>query len=189
MQTNKAKKSNVKQLILRYCLIVLIALVFGLGIYQWNATSLTNDQLPMPLGFGMAVVVSGSMEPELSVNDVVVVCPQDSYEVGDVVVFQNDHSLVVHRIIEKLDEDMILTQGDANNTPDDPVALKNVKGKMMFSIPFLGMLVTFFKSLPGTLLLLGLAVYLYVRSLKNEKAEDKQKLDQIREEIDRLKKG
>ena len=81
MQTNKAKKSNVKQLILRYCLIVLIALVFGLGIYQWNATSLTNDQLPMPLGFGMAVVVSGSMEPELSVNDVVVVCPQDSYEV------------------------------------------------------------------------------------------------------------
>ena len=188
-QTNKAKGANRKKLILRYCLIVLIALVLGFSIYQWNATSLTNNQLPMPLGFGMAVVVSGSMEPELSVNDVVIVCPQSSYEVGDVVVFQTESSLVVHRIIEKLDGDMILTQGDANNGADDPISIKNVKGKMMFSIPFVGALVSIFKSFFGTLLILALAVWLYVRSLVNEKAEDKRKMDQIREEIDRLKNG
>ena len=188
-QTNKAKSGKTKKTVLRYGLIVLIALVLGLGIYQWNATALTNDRLPMPLGFGMAVVVSGSMEPELSVNDVVIVCPQDSYDVGDVVVFQSENTLVIHRIIEQLDGNMIVTQGDANNTPDEPISLDNVKGEMVFCIPWLGVLVSFFQSTIGTLLLLTLAVFLYVRSWRNEKKEDKQKMDEIREEIERLKRG
>lgn len=189
-KTKKATGRTVKKLILRYSLIVLIALILGFGIYQWNASTLTNDRLPMPLGFGVAVVVSGSMEPELSINDVVFVCPQDSYEVGDVVVYQTDSSsLVIHRIIQKSDDGTIITQGDANNTPDAPVSIDSIKGKMIFCIPMVGVLVSFFKSTLGTVLVLALAVWLYVRSLQNEKAEDKKKMDQIREEIDRLKKG
>ena len=188
-KTKKATGRTAKKLILRYGLIVLIALILGFVIYQWNASTLANDRLPMPLGFGMAVVVSGSMEPELSINDLVIVCPQDSYEVGDVVVFQTDSSLVIHRIIEKLDDNTVITQGDANNTPDAPISIDTIKGKMAFCIPVLGVLVSFFKSTFGTVLILVGAVWLYIRSLQNEIAEDQKKLDQIREEIDRLKKG
>ena len=187
-KTKKADGRTLKKTILRYGLIVLIALILGFGIYQWNAATLTNDRLPMPLGFGMAVVVSGSMEPELSINDVVVVCPQDSYEVGDVVVFQTDSTLVIHRIIEKSDDGTVITQGDANNAPDSPIQIDKIKGKMLFAIPMVGVVVSFFKSTMGTVLLLAGAVWLYVRSLHNEKEEDKKKLDAIREEIDRLKR-
>lgn len=189
-KTKKANGRTAKKLILRYGLIVLIALILGFGIYQWNAATLTNNRLPMPLGFGMAVVVSGSMEPELSINDVVFVCPQDSYEVGDVVVFQADgSSLVIHRIIEASDDGTVITQGDANNTPDAPISVDMIKGKMAFSVPMVGVLVSFFKSTLGTVLLLAGAVWLYIRSLHNEKEEDNKKLDEIRKEIDRLKRG
>ena len=187
-QTEKAKGGKAKKLVIRYCLIVLIALIVGFGIYQWNATTLTNDQLPMPLGFAVSVVKSGSMEPELSVHDVIVVCPQDSYEVGDVVVYQSKTSLVVHRIIQITDDNMFITQGDANNTPDEaPISIDNIKGEVTFSIPLLGLIVRFFQSAFGTLLLLALAVWLYIRSLLNEKAEKQKKMEEIRQEIEQLK--
>ena len=41
----------------------------GINVYLWNASSLAGNAMPMPFGFGMAVVLSGSMEPVLSVND------------------------------------------------------------------------------------------------------------------------
>jgi len=186
-QTKKSKGASVKKLILRYGLILLIALILGFGLYHWNATTLGNNRLPMPLGFGMTVVLSGSMEPELSVNDMVIVTPQDRYEVGDVVVFQSNSSLTIHRIVDKTEDGMIVTQGDANNTPDDPIPVTSVKGKMVFSIPFVGFLVSFLQSTVGTILILALAIFLYVRSLRNEKAEEKKKLDELREEIEKLK--
>ena len=62
-----------KQLIKRIILFIVISLISGFGIYSMNAKMLMNDQMPMPLGFGVGVVMSGSMEPELSVDDLIFV--------------------------------------------------------------------------------------------------------------------
>lgn len=167
-------------------LLVVIALSVGFGIYHFNAVEIGRNALPMPLGFGIAVVVSGSMEPELSINDLIVVTPNDSYEVGDVVVFSTGGSLVVHRIIET-DGETVTTQGDANNTADDPISVRDIKGKVAFAIPFAGVAVDFVKSAPGTLLILLLAAYLYYRSVQNERKEADRELEKIREEIEKLK--
>lgn len=174
---------------LRIVLLVFISLVFGFGVYGWNAQSLTGNVMPMPFGIGVGVVMSGSMEPELSVDDVIVVKARDSYEVGDVVVFQQKNMLVVHKIVA-IDGDTVTTQGTANDVADDPMDVSAIKGEVLFHVDGLGAVVTWIKSPLGTVLILAVAIFLLVRSYAVEKKEDVEKderLDEIKREIERLK--
>ena len=84
----------------RILLFVIISLIIGLSVYRWNAERLAGNAMPMPFGFGMSVVLSGSMEPELSVNDLIIIAESDSYETGDTVVYQSQGDLIIHKIIE-----------------------------------------------------------------------------------------
>ena len=174
--------------IIRISLLVLLAALIGLSVYSMNARMLGGNAVPMPFGFGLTVVLSGSMEPELSVDDLLVVVAQDSYEVGDVVVFQNQRTAVVHRIIA-INGEEIITRGDANSSDDDPITLANIKGRVALAIPFVGYIVHLIKTPVGTLVLLGMAFWLLEASFKKEKAEKKNELDAIRQEIEALKRG
>lgn len=178
------KKKNI---VARSVLLVVISLLLGLGIYQWNAKTLSGNVMPMPFGIGMAVVVSGSMEPTLSVNDLIVVKDCDTYAVGDIVVYQDGYLLVVHRIIA-IEGDTVQTQGDANNTPDKPINLSHVKGKVIGSLAGVGIIVSAIKTPLGTLFILAIAGFLLWRSYQIEKTDDEKDLNQIREEIEKLKK-
>ena len=178
-------KTNKKRLILRIVIIVLAGAFLGVQLYSWNARSLGGDKMPMPLGFATSVVLSGSMEPELSVNDMIVVTPQDSYQVGDVVVYQSYGTLIVHRIIS-IDGESVITQGDANTKPDQPIKLSDIKGEVVTSIPYVGLILSFVRSPLGIILILGTAFILMERSFRKEKEESMEELDQIKEEIRRL---
>ena len=123
--------------VIRISVLILISALIGFSIYSINAARLNGDAIPMPLGFGTSVVLTGSMEPNLSAGDMIVVVPQETYVVDDVIVFQTGRSAVVHRIIA-IDGDQFITQGDANKTPDDPILLSNIKGKVVVVIPFIG---------------------------------------------------
>ena len=59
----------------------------------------------------------------------------------------------------------------------------------MCAIPFVGYVVHLIKTPIGTLILLGLAFWLLEASFKKEKAEKKNELDAIRQEIEALKNG
>ncbi len=172
--------------IMRIILISFIAIVIGLKIYSWNAETLVGNAMPMPFGYGSAVVLSGSMEPELSVNDVIIVHEDDSYKIGDIVVYQKGSELIVHRIIDIKDE-MITTKGDANNTADEPMSKKNIKGTVVLTIPFLGVIVNFLKSTVGIILLV-IGAFLFIEmSFRRKKEKDNQDIDAIKAEIRRLK--
>lgn len=178
-------KSNVKTIIRIIVLVILAALV-GVSIYSINALRLNGNALPMPLGFGLTVVLSGSMEPELSVDDLLIVVPSESYEVGDVVVYQTKRTAVVHRIIS-IEGDEVITRGDANPSADDPISIKSIKGVVVCAIPFVGYLVNLIKTPIGTLILLGLAILLLEASFKKDKKQDESELDSLQKEIERLK--
>ena len=173
--------------VIRISVLVLLAVLIGVSIYSINASMLGGNALPMPFGFGMTVVLSGSMEPELSVDDLLIVTPSDTYEVGDVVVYQTQRTAVVHRIVA-INGDKIITRGDANNTDDDPIAKENIKGKVIFAIPFIGLIVNLIKTPFGTILLLGAAIWLLEASFKKEKDKKAEELAAIRREIEELKK-
>lgn len=172
--------------IIRLVLLILCGILLGVNVYLANANSLVGNQLPMPFGYGAAVVLSGSMEPTLSKGDLIVVEEADSYAVDDMVVYQDGRSLVVHRVIE-ITEEGVITQGDANNTPDAPVEAKVIKGKVWFYIPWVGELVNLLKTPIGTIVILASAILLVEIPRRREKQKDDMERQKIIDEIKRLK--
>lgn len=172
--------------IIRLTALVLLAVLVGVSIYSINAERLNGNTLPMPLGFGMTVVLSGSMEPELSVGDLLIVVKADNYAVGDVVVYQSGGMGVVHRITQ-IDGQTVTTKGDANNTADAPIALSQIKGVVAFALPGIGYVVSFIKTPAATVVLLALAVLLMEGSFRKDKKKDKQQIEAMKAEIERLK--
>ena len=185
----KSKNNEKKRGAVRLTLIVLIGVVFGFGVYTWMSSALLGNQMPMPFGVGVGVVVTGSMEPELSVDDVIVVRTASDYKVGDVVVYQSRHILVVHKIIA-VDGTTVTTQGTANDVADAPIHVSDIKGKVWFQIDGAGAVLDWVRSPIGSILVLALAVLLLVKSYATEDKGTRQKqeaLDEIRREIERLK--
>lgn len=170
----KQKKNLTLPWILALVLAAAVLLVLG-------ASVLTGD--PMPLGFGAASVLSGSMEPELSVGDLLLVVAVDDYRVGDVIVYRTGKTPVTHRIVSIGDSEVV-TKGDANNTPDTPISREQILGKVVLAIPCAGYVVNVIKTPAGTLAVALLALWLLAGSFRGEKKETAR---QLKEEIERLK--
>ena len=172
--------------IARIILFVVISIIIGLKLYSWNARTLIGDKIPMPFGYGFSVVLSGSMEPELNVNDLVIIKKQKSYQSDDIIVYQDDNLLVIHRIIE-INGETAVTKGDANEVNDPEISITQIKGKMVMHIPFIGCIVQFIKSTIGTVLVLLGAVILFELPYVREKRKTISEQERIKEEIRRLK--
>ena len=111
-------------------IVIYILLICGIsyvGIYSFIAKKYYNDPVPMPLGLGASMVMSGSMEPTIATGDLVFVVKKSKYEVGDVILFRSGKSCVLHRIVE-IDGQNVITRGDANNTNDEPISRSDIKG-------------------------------------------------------------
>lgn len=178
--------NSKKKSILRHIVLVILGLVLGINLYLANARSVVGNQMPMPFGTGAAVVMSGSMEPTLSKGDLIFVRKAEELHTGDIVVYQSDNILVVHRIIT-LYGDTVVTQGDANNAADDPIDVSQVKGVVRFHIPYVGTLLEAIKTPIGTLVTLLLAFALVELSFRRQKEQDDKDLEQVKAEIRRLK--
>lgn len=70
-------------------------------------------------GYKPLVVLSGSMEPELRTNGIVVVRMVDfgDIERGDVISVRRGEAFVTHRVVE-VGDDGLTTKGDANDSAD-----------------------------------------------------------------------
>lgn len=112
------------------------------------------------IGLKPYVVLSGSMEPTYHVGSLIYVKSVDykKLQAGDPITYMiSQDTIVTHRIIEVLpdaeDPDTIryFTKGDANDVPDgSSVHYKNIIGKPVFSIPYLGYLSNYIQHPPGT---------------------------------------
>ena len=183
------KRAKLVKTVIRTLILVLIAAVIGINIYSLNASRLAGNSVPMPFGVGAAVVLSGSMEPELHIGDFILVVEQKEYEVGDWVVFQDGNMVVVHEVIS-INGEEITTQGVANDGDDGPIDVKYVKGKVVFYSTFLGKIVSFLKSPIGVILILAVAGWLIYSSYRAEKKETNTSdgdLQVVLDEINKLK--
>ena len=172
--------------LVRALVIAAAGLLLGVSVFFMNASLFAGGDLPMPFGYGASVVMSGSMQPTLQVNDVIIFRREADYEVGDVVVWQQRGMPVVHRLIAR-DGSSVTTRGDANNAPDSPVSASDIRGRVIGRVAGAGTMVNFFKSPLGLILTAGGAVLLLEYSFRRQKERDDRQLDQIREEIRKLK--
>ena len=80
---------------------------------------------------GIYKVMTGSMEPNIHVGDYLLVKKCKEYKEGDIVTFKKDGYYITHRII-KINENTIITKGDANNVADEEIDKITIVGKYIF---------------------------------------------------------
>jgi len=121
-----------------------------IGIIIIVAGLLIVSVLPITGNIKFLTVQSGSMEPAIKMGGVVLVKPMNDYKVGDVITFgkiTRTKSPTTHRIYDvKVVEGDIryITKGDANEDPDQrEVSKKEIIGKVLLSVPYVGFAVDF----------------------------------------------
>jgi signal peptidase len=118
--------------------------------------------LPIPGNIEIKIVKSGSMEPFIKTGSIVIVKPEQSYKVGDVVTFGEDTQRQIpttHRIVSAREENghtIFSTKGDANEEADpNEVGAEFVIGKVVTSVPYAGYLLDFARKPVGFILLIA----------------------------------
>lgn len=151
------------------CWSLVVVLVLSLVMFF---VSRVQGAPPTVFGYSFFRVSSGSMEPELSVGDVILdrtIDDPKSIQVGDTVTFKS-HELgdimVTHKVIvapyEKNGRLMLQTQGIANELPDKPITADSVKGVLIKKIPFLKEVYNVFLSPWGLLILIALIILIFI---------------------------
>ncbi|MGH4123096.1 MAG: signal peptidase I [Clostridium sp.] len=121
-----------------------------------NIQSIKNpDKIPSVFGLRNFTVLTGSMMPYISPGDMIVskeITPL-SINVGDIITYKENDTIITHRVIEKkleLKNYVFKTKGDANNIGDENFIKENqIIGKQVFKIPFIGHVVSFMGSKLG----------------------------------------
>lgn len=168
-------------------ILIVLACAVLYAVAFTAVVKIKNPQgVAMPFGFGASLVLSGSMEPEITTDDLVLIKKSDKLCVGDVVLYNTGRSNVLHRIT-KIDGDMITTQGDANNTEDKPFSKSAVLGVYIGKIPDGGKFIRFVTNPPFVMavvffLMLAAFTWMFIEEKKESK-----RIDGIRAEIESIK--
>jgi signal peptidase len=123
----------------------------------------------------MDIVLSGSMEPELTVGSLAVTqtVSTEDIKVGDIITFSSplNGKLITHRVIAIKNNPQLKfhTKGDANEEADPYiVSTNNVVGKVCFHLPYFGHVNQFVKTPLGFILTLGIpGIVIILIELKN----------------------
>ena len=163
MKVKKALK------VIYYAIIVFIIAIAAL---------LVVSVFPITGNLKFMIVQSGSMDPDIKAGSIVMTKPSDSYKIGDVISFSTTtrEEPITHRIHEmKVVEGRVYytTKGDANEEPDArEVPQRDVIGKVIFSVPYVGYAVDFVQKPLGFALIIiipaGLIIFDEVRKIYHE---------------------
>lgn len=132
-----------------------------LGAIGLIAVLLVVSVLPITGNYKVLTVLSGSMQPDIKMGSVVAVKPANDYKIGDVITFgemSKTKTPTTHRIYEiKVigSEPVYITKGDANNAPDQKeISQKDIIGKVLFDVPYVGYAVESAKKPLGFMLII-----------------------------------
>ena len=180
---NKRKqRAKVLKIILGIILIILLynIILVGISMIDGNKFSL--------FGYSAYIITSDSMAPEINKGDVVITrkIEEEEIKVNDTITFLEEGQNITHRVIEIKEIDgkkEFITKGDNNEIEDSKsVIYENIKGKVIFKIPFLGNIILFMKDqiILLIIVLIILLVCLY-KIQKNDKSEIRRRKKEIEE--------
>ena len=164
----KRKKSTLQRITSGIAIVVSILLIPILiaNLVIIVKGSLNPEEIPTVMGYAPMAVVTDSMNTgksdAIKAGDMVVTKKTnvDKLAVGDIIMFKNNQSAIIHRIVGYNEAtNTFTTKGDANNTEDiDPVQKKNIIGKYMLRVPKVGDLILFSRTPLGMLICIGLPI-------------------------------
>jgi len=147
----------ISRMFLALIMILMVVLMF------FVLQSRLGQSVPSAAGFQIYVVLGGSMSPVFEAGSIVLVQPLEASSIsqGDIITYRdpgdgNIGIIVTHRVIEVLDTEPVsfVTRGDANDANDPiPVSAANLLGRVAYSIPFLGSLLSFTRTKTGLMVM------------------------------------
>ncbi len=151
-----------------FCVLVFIILAV---ILTYNITIIVKtirepNQTPSFLGIKTYIIVSGSMEPDYNIGDMVIVkeVEESKLKVGDIISYRDGQNVVTHRIVKKNTvngEIQYVTKGDHNNVEDHIIlTMDSIEGKVIGKLTYMGKIVLFMRN-KFTMILLAVAFFLY----------------------------
>ena len=161
----------LKKILMTFIWIILILLV-TFNVYNFVSINILHKDLPKIFDYSVLEVVSGSMEPTIMVGDLIVIDTDcENYQKGDIITFRDvNGSFVTHRIIE-IDDDEMVTKGDANDSIDEAMSTAHIVGKYVTKIPKAGSIMSSLKNplVMALILAIGIIVCLLVSTDSNLK--------------------
>ena len=151
------RKRNWPRLVLR-CVLAAV-LVLNLAVLALRSQD--GDPALRSVPLALLQVTGGSMEPKYHAGDAILTrpVPFEELRTGDVIVFSRDGELIVHQVIAK-GSGSVVTQGTANEQPDEPVSREEYRARVVARIPLLGAVMSVYTSVPSFLLFAALLTLL-----------------------------
>lgn len=168
----KEKRRKIFKIISFPFVIIILLLVFYAGYMKY----IKKENDINILGFRQYMVDTGSMEPQYSVGDLIIIkeTQKEKIQVGDVINYTSENGIdtITHRVVEILEKDGEIyykTKGDNNNEEDsDLVNFNQVQGVLVFKISKLGTIIKKMLTENGIIIILAFIILLYLRDEKKE---------------------
>lgn len=164
---HKGRGYQIRTLIgILLCIVLVLVLIVNITLIVRSYVD--PDEVPSFLGYKPFIVLSGSMEPEISPGDLILTKNVDPKEikVGDIISFRSDETIVVsHRVTEVLTEGGLAfyTKGDANIGEDaENVLPEDLEGIYLFRIGGLGSIALFLQTPVGLLIFVIIPFCLFI---------------------------
>ena len=111
-----------------------VGMLVALCVYTFIMTDVLKRDYANVFGYTYFVVATGSMSGTIEVNDVVIVKLGEEPNINDIVTYETDDGkFITHRVVKKIGN-QIITQGDVNNTEDDPITRDDIVGTVKLVI-------------------------------------------------------
>ncbi len=111
-------------------------------------------------------VSTGSMESKIHAGDYILILKKSNYKVGEVVTYSKNNYFITHRIV-KINDEKIITKGDANNIEDEEIDRSEIIGKVVISGGILNFIINYKYALVSFFLTLYL-ISCYINKEKNK---------------------
>lgn len=179
---------KILQYICKILMFMVASAIIGINVYQFNAKFVLNEPLAKMNGYAVVNIVSGSMEPTFTVNDLLIIKEQDNYNVGDIITFTEGKALITHRIVE-IESDRIITKGDNNNTEDSAITPDKIQGKAIKIIPGAGKILSALQNPFVFMAIILIVVGVLKLSYSIEKKKERERLNKLREELKKIQES
>lgn len=187
IKEKKAKKNRLRNIfkIITFPFIIIILLI---SIYVGYLKFIKKENDINIFGYRFFAVVTGSMEPEYNIGDVIIVknTLKENIKVGDVINYlsENGKDTITHRVTQIIQQDgktFYKTKGDNNSSEDAGLTdYENVHGVLIFKISQLWSIIS--KALTGTGICIIFA-FVFLSYLRESRKEERRI---SREEIRKL---
>lgn len=180
---------NIKNIIIKLLYVLLIPIIIWEAIIIIQTVQ-NPDEVPSINGIKTFCIISGSMEPQIQINDIVIVkeVPETEINIGDIISFNVNGEIITHRIIEiekgQYNKNLYITKGDANNVEDEEkITYEQIEGKYINKISKVGKIVFALKNKTTLVIVLVILILLYVIDQKSN--NKKIKRSRIREQYEK----